>query len=125
MAPEIFDLELGYDFSYDIWSLGCFMYELVVGEPPFGVDAETKDDVKHELLTKEVQMKDYFSNDFKDILYKILDKSINSRIGLDEIMRHPFFKKVNWDQLGTAIGLKPPIKPNVKKAINVTKADTF
>ena len=37
MAPEVFDKSRGgYSFSFDVWSLGCFLYELVVGEPPFG-----------------------------------------------------------------------------------------
>lgn len=34
MAPEFFQ-ENGYDFSVDIWSFGCTLYELVAGFPPF------------------------------------------------------------------------------------------
>jgi len=41
MAPEVFNAPDGYSFSYDLWSLGCFLYELVVGEPPFGMSAST------------------------------------------------------------------------------------
>mmetsp|Transcript_27851 Transcript_27851/g.42132 ORF Transcript_27851/g.42132 Transcript_27851/m.42132 type:complete len:86 (+) Transcript_27851:521-778(+) len=35
LAPEIFKKEAGYDFSVDVWSLGCCLYEIVVGQPPF------------------------------------------------------------------------------------------
>jgi len=34
MAPEVFTSEDGYGFKFDIWSFGCVMYELVVGNPP-------------------------------------------------------------------------------------------
>jgi cell cycle protein kinase DBF2/cell cycle protein kinase DBF20 len=36
MPPEIFNDQLGYDFTFDLWSLGCCLYEIVVGYPPFG-----------------------------------------------------------------------------------------
>jgi len=33
MAPEIFNKQ--YDKSVDIWSLGCCLFEMVSGYPPF------------------------------------------------------------------------------------------
>jgi serine/threonine protein kinase len=41
IAPEMVaktskNAEAGYDCSFDIWSFGIFLYELVVGDPPFG-----------------------------------------------------------------------------------------
>ena len=38
-------------------------------------------------------------------------------------MAHPFFKKVNWKLMEEKKGLKPPIKPKVKNAIKLTKAE--
>jgi len=34
MAPELIE-EKPYDHTADIWSLGCIVYELLVGQPPF------------------------------------------------------------------------------------------
>lgn len=46
MAPEVFSKGAGYSFSYDLWSLGCLMYELVVGSPPFGLESVTTEDLQ-------------------------------------------------------------------------------
>lgn len=35
LAPEVILFDAGYDFSIDCWSLGCCLYEIVVGNPPF------------------------------------------------------------------------------------------
>lgn len=34
MAPELIE-EHPYDHNADLWSLGCIIYELLVGAPPF------------------------------------------------------------------------------------------
>lgn len=34
IAPEILTKK-GHSFEVDIWSLGCIMYTLLVGKPPF------------------------------------------------------------------------------------------
>jgi len=45
MAPEIFQGP-SYDKTVDWWSLGCLVYEMIVGYPPFTSTGE--------LLEKEI-----------------------------------------------------------------------
>lgn len=35
MAPELFQDEGVYSYASDFWALGCVMYELATGKPPF------------------------------------------------------------------------------------------
>ncbi len=35
MAPEIFAGK-GYSYEIDLWALGCIIYELIIGDIPFG-----------------------------------------------------------------------------------------
>lgn len=35
--PELFSKK-GYSYSIDMWQLGCFIYELCLGESPFKSD---------------------------------------------------------------------------------------
>ena len=35
MAPELFNDEGVYSFQSDLWALGCVLYEMATGLPPF------------------------------------------------------------------------------------------
>ena len=91
--------QLGYDFSFDIWSLGIFMYELVVGDPPFGYNDSTIEEMNALIQRGEIDMKEYFSKDFINLLNRLLERDVKLRITVDEIPKHPFFKKIDWTKL--------------------------
>ena len=63
IAPEMFREQVQYDFSVDLWSLGCVLYEIVAGQPPFMSHKPGADIKKFEnqICFEEIKMKDYFS----------------------------------------------------------------
>ena len=90
---------LGTGIGEDIYSIGCIIYELVSGIPPLFLTNINFISKKKE---EELFLFNYFSNDLKDLLSKLLCKDPNKRIGIKskkEIKNHPWFKNINWDNL--------------------------
>ena len=112
----------GYDFSFDIWSFGIFMYELVVGEPPFGHAESTLDDMKNQMMRGEVKMMDYFSKEFKSLIESLLEKNVARRPNIDKVMAHPFFKKIDFAKMEKKL-VKPPFKPKIANLGKVSNAE--
>ena len=70
MAPELFDTNGVYSFQSDLWALGCMMYELGQGNPPF---VSTNFQEIAELAKTATSPKiDNFSSDFNNLLGRLL-----------------------------------------------------
>lgn len=66
MAPELFQEGGVYSFASDFWSLGCVMYELATGKPPFS--AGGLKELIGEILESELKKVEGFSDEFQDLL---------------------------------------------------------
>ena len=88
MAPELFVKNGVYSFESDLWSVGCIMYELAQGNPPF-VSATYQDiaTLAHTAGTPKVED---FSSDFNHLLERLLAKKPEERIKWGEIVKHPW-----------------------------------
>ncbi|XP_036242733.1 serine/threonine-protein kinase 36 [Molothrus ater] len=87
MSPELVE-ERPYDHTADLWSVGCILYELFVGTPPFYtnsifqlVSLILKDPVKWPMTMSPV---------FKDFLQGLLMKDPQERLSWPELLSHPF-----------------------------------
>nr|SVE75033.1 EOG090X03P9 [Daphnia dolichocephala] len=92
ISPEV-ATRSSHGFEADVWGLGCLLYTLLVGRPPFDTDA-----VKSTLT--RVVMADYklpvtMSAEAKDLIQRLLKKNPKERPSLMEVMEHPFMKKRN------------------------------
>jgi len=90
MAPELFHDQGVHSFYSDFWSLGCILFELASGKPPFSSNS-LKD-----LITMVVEGDcplpvEGTSNDFNDLLRRMLEKDPIKRINWEEIRTHPFW----------------------------------
>ncbi|NWX12565.1 STK36 kinase, partial [Aegotheles bennettii] len=87
MSPELVE-ERPYDHTADLWSMGCILYELFVGTPPFYtssifqlVSLITKDPIKWPVA---------ISPAFKSFLQGLLMKDPCQRLSWPELLSHPF-----------------------------------
>ena len=89
MAPEIVKNE-GYDFSIDVWSLGVLLYELIHSHSPFVVKDLDINKIENNIISKGLKFKKEISNECKDLIQKLLAKSVKKRIKVKDIYQHPF-----------------------------------
>ena len=98
----------GIGRSSDIYGIGAILYEMICGTPPY-YSSNFKSNIKNK--GNELVFHDYFSDELKDLLKKLLNREPNKRIGLSnkiELKNHPWFKDIDWDMISRK-GIKPPI----------------
>nr|XP_029531892.1 ribosomal protein S6 kinase alpha-5-like [Oncorhynchus nerka] len=127
MAPEIAEGgEAGHDMAVDWWSLGVLMYELLTGGSPFTVDGDQN---SHTDIAKRISKKDPpFPKDMsplaKDLIQRLLIKDPKKRLGsgpdgADNVKKHPFYQKINWEDLA-AKRVLAPFKPVIRDELDVS-----
>ncbi len=85
-----------------MWALGCIIYQLLAGRPPFKGGNEYQTFQK---ITKlEYSFPDGFPALAKDLVSKLLVLNPTERLGsgekgIDEIKKHPFFDGIDWSSL--------------------------
>nr|XP_028578374.1 rho-associated protein kinase 2 isoform X2 [Podarcis muralis] len=104
ISPEVLKSQGGdgyYGRECDWWSVGVFLYEMLVGDTPFYADSLVGTyskimDHKNSLhFPEDVEI----SKQAKDLICAFLtDREVRlGRSGVEEIKSHPFFKHDQWD----------------------------
>ena len=91
MAPELFSDDGVYSFYSDMWALGCVLYELATGKPPFAATGLT--DLITQICEQEAPEVEGFSPLFNDLLKRLLEKDPVKRIYWEHLRKHPFWAK--------------------------------
>ncbi|XP_061763907.1 ribosomal protein S6 kinase beta-2-like isoform X1 [Nerophis ophidion] len=125
MAPEILTRS-GHNRAVDWWSLGCLMYDMMTGSPPF--TGENRKKTIDKILKCKLILPPYLTIDAKDLLKKLLKKNPHQRLGSSktdctDIQRHSFFKQIKWDDLLNK-RVEPPYKPQLQSDEDVSQFDT-
>ncbi|XP_046382064.2 serine/threonine-protein kinase 36-like isoform X1 [Haliotis rufescens] len=91
MAPEIAtESFVSYTEKVDIWALGCIIFELLVGDPPFFSNNMVTLGMK--ILNSSVPWTNNMPPDLKDLLQMMLIKNPRERCSWPTILSHPWFK---------------------------------
>ncbi|KAF2436453.1 hypothetical protein EJ08DRAFT_578341 [Tothia fuscella] len=110
LAPETIK-GIGQDEVSDWWSLGCILFEILYGYPPF--HDESPDLVFQNILARKIDWPPEdtvpVSDNAKDLINKLMSLDPAHRLGANaeekfetggaEIRNHPWFEGINWESL--------------------------
>ncbi|KAH8295787.1 hypothetical protein KR018_009075 [Drosophila ironensis] len=91
ISPEVV-ARTSHGLPADVWSVGCMLYTLLVGRPPFETDAVQS--TLNKVVMSEYLMPTHLSFEAQDLINKLLKKLPHERIALDQVLRHPFLKRM-------------------------------
>ena len=126
LSPEMLTKE-GTTKASDIYGIGVILYEMVTGNPPFFT--QDQDLMYQNIIENKLVFHEYFSDEFKDLLSKLLDKDPKKRIGINndksDLKSHKFFEDINWEDLAMK-KISPPLDlVDVKKEYNLYEKVNF
>ncbi|XP_019719706.1 serine/threonine-protein kinase 36-like isoform X2 [Hippocampus comes] len=87
MSPELV-AEKPYDHTTDLWALGCILYEIHTGLPPFCADSIFH--LGQLIVTDPIQWPNTMSSTCKSFLKGLLMKDPQKRLSWPELLHHPF-----------------------------------
>ena len=110
LSPEMLSKE-GTTKSSDIYGIGAILFELISGAPPFFSQDENL--MYKNISENRLMFPEFFSDELKDLLRKMLDKNPKKRIGIEndksDLKNHEFFRDINWDDIMNK-KIKPPVE---------------
>ncbi|KAK8846140.1 Microtubule-associated serine/threonine-protein kinase 2 [Tritrichomonas musculus] len=100
-SPEII-LSQPHTFTADYFSLGCILYEFLVGIPPF--HGQTPSETFQKVVKGHYDSESLEDNseEVQDLISRLLCPDPKRRIGansIDEIKNHPWFAGVDWNKI--------------------------
>lgn len=133
LAPEIINQSSkGYSIEVDWWSLGCLMYQMIVGVPPFycgNNNVNNNNILYNNILRGQVSFPDSMSREAKNFIRGLLEKDPLCRLGSgksgeEDVKSDPLFKKykINWNEVFNKSS-EPPFIPQIRSLIDTSNFD--
>ncbi|XP_061784867.1 serine/threonine-protein kinase PLK2b [Nerophis lumbriciformis] len=88
LSPEVLNKQ-GHGCESDIWALGCVMYTMLLGRPPF--ETTNLKETYRCIREARYSLPSSLSPQAKQLIAGLLAKIPNERPNLDHILRHDFF----------------------------------
>ena len=101
LAPEMI-MHRGHGFALDWWTVGVLTYEMIEGDPPFSGTSEME--VYGKVMRMQYTSGPRFPDAAADFISRLLTKEPENRLGnlrygSEDVMAHPWFFNMSWDQL--------------------------
>ena len=124
LAPEIL-LNKGYTKEIDWWSLGCVVYLMLEGKPPFMVN---KNNLNLSLYKNKLTFLHTSSRNAENFVTSLLVFNPQQRLGyggngINNIKNHAFFKGVDWDR-ALKKEYRPPFVPKLSNNLDLRYFDS-
>ncbi|XP_023248429.1 serine/threonine-protein kinase PLK4 isoform X2 [Copidosoma floridanum] len=117
ISPEV-ATRSSHGLEADVWGLGCMLYTLLVGRPPFDTDA-VKSTLTRVVMADYV-MPSHLSENAKDLIDRLLKKNPKDRIRLRDIIKHPFITSLEKHRLNEKIGFARLSGDNIDSGLGRT-----
>lgn len=117
IAPEVL-LNKGHSLEIDWWSLGCIIYEMLTGVPPF-YSTNRKAMLKN-IIHLKVPNTEKINPVAFDLISKLLSKNPVTRLGAsgaEDVMNHRWFSDIDWTEVENQ-KVKPPNVPKLASPID-------
>ncbi|XP_009866597.1 PREDICTED: citron Rho-interacting kinase isoform X1 [Apaloderma vittatum] len=126
MAPEMLmglngDGKASYGPECDWWSLGVIAYEMIYGRSPFaeGTSAKTFNNIMNFQRFLKFPEDVKVSSGFLDLIQSLLCGQ-KERLGYEGLCCHPFFSKIDWNNIRNS---PPPFVPTLKSDDDTSNFD--
>ncbi|XP_031638962.1 3-phosphoinositide-dependent protein kinase 1 isoform X2 [Contarinia nasturtii] len=113
VSPEILKGEQ-LTKAADLWALGCIIYQMISGLPPFRAGSEYL--IFQKILERDLNFPDGFNKLAKDLVQRLIQIEPIKRLGAkdqndlyESIRRHEFFDGITWEKI--RLQTPPPIHP--------------
>jgi serum/glucocorticoid-regulated kinase 2 len=119
LAPELISGE-EYTLPLDWWAFGIFLYELVVGIPPFY--SKNKQTMYRKILMEPPMFPPNVSPAFEELVNGLLKKNPLERFGSAQIRESAFYGQIDFDLMQRK-EIPPPILPAVSDPLSTELFD--
>ncbi|ONH72988.1 Serine/threonine-protein kinase srk1, partial [Pichia kudriavzevii] len=95
-------MNVGYDKKVDMWALGCVLYTMVVGFPPFYSNDQNTNDITEKVMNGRYEfLKPWFdevSDGCKNLISNLLTVDPEKRYSIEQMINDPWFN-IGYDDV--------------------------